>query len=164
EFENEWKKRVVIRHDPSLALDEFRLTLYDGRDGLVYLSELGMSPQALRQQQQGKHDERRGRDRGRPQPQKRREEPREPDEDEFEVGEEVAAPPPPRMEKTEVVQEVEEEVPDSPEPDPESNVVDIDDGAEPMGEAPRGFDDGGQFQQDGGRRGRRRRRGRRGRG
>src|SRR4051812_30285243 len=44
ELESETKKRVVVREDPKLALDDVNLELYDARDGLVYLPELGMSP------------------------------------------------------------------------------------------------------------------------
>src|SRR5256885_6695726 len=43
-LEQESTKRIIIRVDPSLGLDESRLELYDLRDGLVYISELGMMP------------------------------------------------------------------------------------------------------------------------
>src|SRR5687768_6030599 len=48
ELEAETNKRVVVRADPTLGLDELKLDLFDTRDGLVFLEELGMSPvQAL---------------------------------------------------------------------------------------------------------------------
>jgi ribonuclease E len=37
------RKKIIVRQDVALALDEMRLDLYDGRDGLVILEELGMS-------------------------------------------------------------------------------------------------------------------------
>src|SRR3954451_2988415 len=43
-LEEEFKKRVVIRQEQSLALDEMKLELYDTREGLVFLEALGMSP------------------------------------------------------------------------------------------------------------------------
>src|SRR2546423_5749343 len=44
ELEAETKKRIVIRQDPTVALDDIRMELYDNRDGLVFISELGMHP------------------------------------------------------------------------------------------------------------------------
>src|SRR5215212_9881293 len=44
ELEASAKKNVIIRHDVKLALDDLRLDLYDLREGLVYLQELGMTP------------------------------------------------------------------------------------------------------------------------
>src|SRR6266704_888447 len=43
-LEHESGKRIIIRVDQALGLDESRLELLDGRDGQVYLQELGMSP------------------------------------------------------------------------------------------------------------------------
>ncbi|HEY7090510.1 MAG TPA: Rne/Rng family ribonuclease, partial [Tepidisphaeraceae bacterium] len=71
EMESETKKKVIIRHDPQLGLDEVRLQLFDMREGLVYLESLGMSPHDERVEQQGRrgggqqqgggrHDQRRG--------------------------------------------------------------------------------------------------------
>src|SRR5690606_25933708 len=37
-------KRVIIKVEPQLALDEVRFDLYDQREGLVFLDALGMSP------------------------------------------------------------------------------------------------------------------------
>src|SRR5687767_480238 len=39
-LEQQYKKRVLIRSDQSLGLDEMRLELFDARDGLVVLPEL----------------------------------------------------------------------------------------------------------------------------
>ncbi|MDP9173637.1 MAG: Rne/Rng family ribonuclease [Planctomycetota bacterium] len=44
QLEQEMKKRVMIRSDQSIALDDVRFELYDARDGLVFVEELGMSP------------------------------------------------------------------------------------------------------------------------
>src|SRR4051812_44923892 len=71
-LENETGMRIVIRTDPNLGLDEHRLELFDARDGLVYLGELGMVPADQQQQGRGGHDRqgqqgrggRGGRDRG----------------------------------------------------------------------------------------------------
>jgi ribonuclease E len=43
-LESDAKKRIVVRHDNQLGLDEMRLQLFDTREGLVYLEVLGMSP------------------------------------------------------------------------------------------------------------------------
>jgi ribonuclease E len=40
ELEQKYKKRVLIRSDQTLGLDEMKLELFDGRDGLVVLPEL----------------------------------------------------------------------------------------------------------------------------
>src|SRR5207248_2272608 len=37
-------KRIMIRTDPNLGMDAMNLDLYDSRDGLVFLEELGMTP------------------------------------------------------------------------------------------------------------------------
>ena len=78
-LEQRTAKRLVIRADPTLGLDEMRLDLFDGRDGLVILEELGMTQAALPhttqlgtrphgQQARGgrgdRRDQGRGRDRG----------------------------------------------------------------------------------------------------
>jgi ribonuclease E len=44
ELERAAKKKILIRQDLTVGLDEIRLQLFDARDGLVYLEELGMSP------------------------------------------------------------------------------------------------------------------------
>src|SRR5437868_13998343 len=53
-LEHEAAKRIIIRVDQTLGLDESRLELFDGRDGQVYLQELGMSPADQAQQQGGR--------------------------------------------------------------------------------------------------------------
>ncbi len=91
------KKRIVVRQDPTLGLDEMKLELFDIRDGLVYLDELGMRPTEQlggppghrTQQQHGRRDDRRpGRPQqgGRPDPRRdqRREEP-DVDEERMEI-------------------------------------------------------------------------------
>jgi ribonuclease E len=45
ELEQQYEKRIVIRADAQLGLDEMKIDLYDGRDGLVFLEQLGMVPQ-----------------------------------------------------------------------------------------------------------------------
>ncbi len=43
DIETRSKKQVVIRSDATLGLDEMRLDLFDSRDGLVVIEELGIS-------------------------------------------------------------------------------------------------------------------------
>src|SRR5215213_9278309 len=43
-LENNSSKRIVVRMDQSLGLDQTHLDLFDAREGMVYLPELGMSP------------------------------------------------------------------------------------------------------------------------
>ncbi|HEV7301382.1 MAG TPA: Rne/Rng family ribonuclease [Tepidisphaeraceae bacterium] len=43
ELEDETQKKVLIRSDASLGLDELKLSLFDARDGAVILEELGMT-------------------------------------------------------------------------------------------------------------------------
>jgi ribonuclease E len=43
-LEEHFRKRVVVHSDLTLAMDAMRLDLYDSRDGLVFLEELGMAP------------------------------------------------------------------------------------------------------------------------
>jgi ribonuclease E len=45
ELEQHYDKRIVIRADAQLGLDEMKIDLYDSRDGLVFLEQLGMVPQ-----------------------------------------------------------------------------------------------------------------------
>jgi ribonuclease E len=186
ELEANAKKRIVIRQDPTLGLDEMKLELYDLRDGLVFLEELGMSPHETHPQpghrtQMGRREDRHGRpgrhgQRGGGRHDHRRDE-RELDEERTELrGIEEADEVAPAHESPE---EGASQPPSEPEPEreqprsrgrqkseevegeEESSVIDLDDAAEPMGDGPRAFDDN---QGNGGRRGRRRRRGRRGRG
>ncbi len=44
-LEQHWRKRIMIKTDPNLGMDAMTLELYDSRDGLVFLEELGMTPQ-----------------------------------------------------------------------------------------------------------------------
>ncbi|MGH7214456.1 MAG: Rne/Rng family ribonuclease, partial [Tepidisphaeraceae bacterium] len=44
ELEAEVKKKIIVRQDPHTGLDEMKLALYDVREGMVYLEELGMHP------------------------------------------------------------------------------------------------------------------------
>src|SRR5438874_1296656 len=69
-LESNAKKRILVRQDPTLGLDETKLELYDARDGLVFLDELGMRPQEQltghphrTQQQHGRRDARQHRGR-----------------------------------------------------------------------------------------------------
>src|SRR5580765_4635135 len=94
-LESNSKKRILVRQDPTLGLDETKLELYDARDGLVFLDELGMRPQEQltghphrTQQQHGRRDDRhRGRHpQGRPdQRRDQRREEREIDEERIEI-------------------------------------------------------------------------------
>jgi ribonuclease E len=82
ELERQYDKRIVIRADIQLGLDEMKIDLYDNRDGLVYLESLGMlaqpphttqlgtKPQQLQQRGgRGGRDDR-GRGGRRPEPQR----------------------------------------------------------------------------------------------
>src|SRR5437764_10296016 len=69
-LESNSKKRILVRQDPTLGLDETKLELYDARDGLVFLDELGMRPTEQltghphrTQQQHGRRDDRQQRGR-----------------------------------------------------------------------------------------------------
>ena len=44
ELEKESGRRIIVRQDAHLALDDMKLKLFDARDGKVYLDELGMDP------------------------------------------------------------------------------------------------------------------------
>ncbi len=87
-LENQTGKRIVIRSDGSLGLDASSLVLYDARDGMVFLEELGMAPpsqqvqpgvrspypvgqrsDSRRDRGPGRDRDRRDRGRGHPQPQ-----------------------------------------------------------------------------------------------
>ena len=60
-------KPITIRGDQTLAVDETKLELFDGRDGKIYLPELGMAPEptpgSTSRRHQGQQPNRRG---GRP--------------------------------------------------------------------------------------------------
>src|SRR3989440_5208579 len=104
-LESNAKKRILVRQDPTLGLDETKLELYDARDGLVFLDELGMRPQEQltghphrTQQQHGRRDDRQQRGRhpqGRHDPRRdQRREEREIDEERLEIrgGAEIEEP------------------------------------------------------------------------
>jgi ribonuclease E len=57
-LEEQFGKRVVIRSDATVALDEARFDLFDARDSHVYLAELGMIPPGAVHPpaRQGRHD------------------------------------------------------------------------------------------------------------
>jgi ribonuclease E len=165
-LESNSKKRILVRQDPTLGLDETKLELYDARDGLVFLDELGMRPQEQltghphrTQQQHGRRDDRhRGRHpQGRhDQRRDQRREEREIDEERLETrgGAEVEEPEEisasreagglqtPSSAPVESREPDEDRAPESEEQ--ESSVIDVDDAAEPMGEGPRAFDEGDQ--------------------
>ena len=156
ELETHTKKRIVVRQDPTLGLDEMKLELFDLRDGLVWLDELGMRPTEQQglpghrsQQQHGRRDDRRA---GRP-PQARRDERRDQPREEHDIDEEreeihggveeaedVSAPREADTSKAPTVaaRAHETDAPDVDESEEqESSVIDIDDGPEAMGEGPR---------------------------
>ncbi len=75
ELEDRFGKKIVVRAEPTLGMDELKLELHDARDGLVFIDELGMTPQQPVQQASNRphHTQqqppRRGqRDDGRPRP------------------------------------------------------------------------------------------------
>jgi ribonuclease E len=68
ELEAEAKKKINVRHDAQLGLDEMKLVLFDSREGMVYIESLGMSPHDQLtpiqgrpgQHHSGRRDDRRG--------------------------------------------------------------------------------------------------------
>ena len=168
ELEERYEKRIVVRGEPNLGLDEMRVDLFDNREGLVFLEELGMLPQpphttqlgtrpqplSRRGGRGGGRDERRD-ERGRRQDQHRppsSHRPAEPD-----LGEE-------RFERVEdEVEDREQHVETPVAQDREPEIAEPSSQEQPR--PPQGDRQGqGQDQEEGGRRRRRRRRGRRGRG
>lgn len=82
QLESHSQKRIVVRVEAALGLDEVRINLFDARDGLVFLDALGMSPQDAHasgqntQRRNGRRDDRGRRDhRGQSQQPPRRNEP-----------------------------------------------------------------------------------------
>jgi ribonuclease E len=61
-LEAEVKKKIIVRQEAQLALDEMKLELYDVRDGRVYLDELGMTPEESDEHGRHRHDQRGRRD------------------------------------------------------------------------------------------------------
>ncbi len=192
QLESQVRKRVIVRQDAAMALDEVRLQLFDAREGQIVIPELGMTV-ALPQEEvrhgrdrsgrgrrgrgggdrHDRHDrnDRRHRDSG----QSREPEALEDERHDMESAVEAVD----SREETRIddaITSIEpaplSEIADAPEPiepdsdeapvEPESDVVDIEDGHEPMGDAPRGFEEQHRDQEGGHRH--RRRRGRRGRG
>ena len=154
-MEVERQKRIIVRHDSSLALDEFRLALYDARDGMVYLSELGMTPLAGRpgvaSAGAGGHG---GASAGRGAPPQQQQQRRSQQQARLQREQQGSAIDELRSELVVTDASAPPEVPGAPagkvEPvehddadanDPESQVVDVEDGHEAMGDAPRAFDD-----------------------
>ena len=45
DLEEHYDKHILVRAEPNMGLDEMKIDLYDNRDGLVFLEELGMVPQ-----------------------------------------------------------------------------------------------------------------------
>jgi len=75
-LEYDYQKQILIRGDTSLALDEMRIDLYDDRDGLVFIEELGMVPQPPHTTQLGpRPNQKGGRHGGRDDRNQRRQEP-----------------------------------------------------------------------------------------
>jgi ribonuclease E len=163
ELEERYEKRILVRGEPNLGLDEMRVDLFDNREGLVFLEELGMIPQPPHTTQLGTRpqpvQQRGGRgggrgDRGRRHDQHRQPPPsRRPAEDE--LGED-------RFERVEEEMEGREQ---HTEPQPQQEREQREP-APAFAQQPGGLegDRQGQEQEGGGRRRRRRRRGRRGRG
>jgi ribonuclease E len=167
-LEQQTGKRIVIRTDPVLGLDEMRVDLFDAREGLVFLESLGMLPQPPHTTQLGtrphQHPQRGrgGRDdrQRRPTPPKARHpQPREEElsedrfervEDDIEDREQGVAEP-----------AVASAAPDAPEIEADSDVGEM--ASAPAGDGQGAGANGGE-EGGGGRRRRRRRRGRRGRG
>ena len=161
DLERKYEKRVLIRPEPTLGLDEMRIDLFDNREGLVFLEELGMVAQPPHTTQLGTRPATaRGRDgrqeRGRPR------------------GQLPHRVPPPRREE-----DVPEERFERMEEDFENREREADEHAAPAGESsPVNADEAAQISEPieaetqaaegeeggGGQRRRRRRRGRRGRG
>ena len=158
DLEGNYQKRIVIRSEQTLGLDEMRIDLFDNREGLVLLEELGMVAQPPHTTQLGTrpaHFPQRGRggrdERARrqgPPPQRRPERDREEElpEERFE-----------RVEEDVDDREEQVERPESPAAEGKSS----EQAAEPVTAE---MQSGNGEEEGGGRRRRRRRRGRRGRG
>ena len=162
ELEDRCEKRIIIRGEPNLGLDEMRIELFDNREGLVFLEELGMLPQPPHTTQLGTRPQplphRGGRGGGRDDRGRRHDQHRQP-------------PPSHRHEERDSGEDrferVEDEVEDREQHVEAPAAQDREEAdAEASGQqgGPRHDDRQGQDQEGGGRRRRRRRRGRRGRG
>jgi ribonuclease E len=154
-LESEMKKKILIRQDNLLGLDEMKLELFDNREGLVFLDTLGMHPNdqlAPAPARGGRNDSRRGGRRDQRGPrniaqqnqQHHRDQSDERDElenvedavDQREqqyADESIATPAPVLASAPNESSEEDEEL--------GGNVVDVDEAAEPIGEAPGEIDE-----------------------
>ena len=162
ELEDHCEKRIIIRGEPNLGLDEMRIELFDNREGLVFLEELGMLPQPPHTTQLGTRPQplphRGGRGGGRDDRGRRHDQHRQPApahrHAEQDPGEE-------RFERVEEEVEDREQQVETPAAEDREQLP----AEETRQQRGPGQDDRqGQDQEGGGRRRRRRRRGRRGRG
>ena len=156
ELETQTKKKINIRHDPQLGLDEMQLQLFDNREGLVFLEVLGMSPEdqlpagraAGPDTRRGsRRDDRRGRPGQRPTRPDARRAPSA-DDERFEEMESVedAIDQRERQQADETAATVLSPAPtlasaptessEKHHPAVEQNVLDVDEAVEPIGEAP----------------------------
>ncbi|HXE53734.1 MAG TPA: Rne/Rng family ribonuclease [Tepidisphaeraceae bacterium] len=162
ELEDTYKKRIIIRADQQLGLDEMRIELFDNREGMVVVEQLGMlmhmphttqlgtKPQQFQQRGRGGRDERGGH--RQQQPQRGRQQHREREEE----------LPEDRFERVEDEREHEEEERQPAQTEADSEAVEPSmEGAMDRDQEHGSHENG---EQGGGRRRRRRRRGRRGRG
>ncbi len=167
DLEDHAKKRVLVLQDPKLSLDDVNFELFDLRDGMVYLDELGMSPAGPGEEKhgRGRGEQRGGRDQNRGRPQQTSQGAKgsrppsiktrpvdddfeEHDRDEFdnepgEASEPARQRPAARTaaptRKADPV-DVEDDF-DGDDSEEESQVVEVDDPSEPLGEGPRGFEE-----------------------
>ncbi|MBV8780242.1 MAG: Rne/Rng family ribonuclease [Phycisphaerae bacterium] len=169
-LESDSGRRIIVKQDITLGLDEVKLKLFDGRDSNIFLEELGMDPNeareedARRSQSQGRRDRRGGR--GRPLPQRNRPQNSEHHDDErddldqaeeaieqrdeaMHEGPQEGLPARAAQLKTRsvvraplgrVIGTLLNEAEDRVE-ETESSVIDVDEPNEPLGEGPREFDD-----------------------
>jgi len=63
DLERSCNKKITVSIDNSLAMEDVRLDLYDQRDGLVYLEELGMAAPAAAPQRDARQPRQRGEER-----------------------------------------------------------------------------------------------------
>ncbi len=166
ELERLTRKRIIVRQDIQLGLDEVKIDLFDTREGHVYLQELGMSPEET--QEDSRRHQGRGRDRrnlpGRGQPDRSQIRPGRPemDQDDFENVEEVIedrelsrelpgtsdlgppisgppVKPVPRLPIGKVVGRL-IEIDEAPIEE-ETNVIDVDEPHEPLGDGPEPYEE-----------------------
>ena len=147
ELEEKTEKKILVAPDAALAMDEVKFELYDGRDGYIYIAELGMALPAVHHQQrqiggppaQAREGRGRGRDREgqRSKPKHDRRDEEALDTDDL-FSEEEAEP---REAKSKALPPAREHVEETGNDD-EASVVDVDDAGDAMpGQAPDGFFD-----------------------